>query len=96
MTAVIRWEKPPPSRRLGGYPVGQGKSRWAAVAEELRAHPGEWALIAESPLGVNGGLATQIRMGHMVCWSPAGDFDAETRRADGVRKVWACYVGDAE
>lgn len=94
VSGVLRWETPPPSRRRGGYPQGQGKSRWQDVADELRAHPGDWALIAESPVTSNSGLATQIRMGQAVCFSPAGDFDAETRRMDGVRKVWAVYVGD--
>lgn len=99
MSTVIRWEKPP-AVRSGGYPLGRGKSRWGSVAEELRARPGEWALIVEGPVkGANGGLAsglaTQIRMGQMVCFSPAGDFDAESRLGDGIRKVWAVFVGDA-
>lgn len=97
MSGVIRWEEPPPKiRASGGFPLGQGKSRWAGVADELRSKPGEWALIAETPLAENSGLATQIRMGQMVCFSPAGDFDAETRRENGVRKVWAVYLGDDE
>jgi hypothetical protein len=91
MTAVLRWEKPPAT---GRYPLGRGKSRWAKVADDLRTRPGEWALIAEGPVAENSGLATQIRMGQMVCFSPAGDFDAETQRKNGVRKVWATYVGD--
>ncbi len=97
MTGIIRWENPPLSRRGSGYPQGLGKSQWAEVADDLRAHPGDWALIAEGPVpGPNSGLATQIRMGQMVCFSPAGDFDAEVRRQDHVRKVWACYLGDDE
>lgn len=96
MSGVLRWEEPPATRRKGGYPQGLSKSRWADVADDLRARPGEWALIAETAVATNSGLATQIRMGQMVCFSPAGDFDAETRRKDGVRKVWAVYVGDDE
>lgn len=94
MSGVLRWEEPPPRRAAGGYPQGRGKSRWSGVADELRARPGEWGLIAETSADENTGLATQIRMGQMVCFSPAGDFDAECRRQDGVRRVWAMYVGD--
>lgn len=96
-TSVIRWERPPPPSHSGGYPLGRGKSRWEPVADELRAQPREWALIAEGPIkGANRALATQIRMGHLVCFSPAGDFDAESRREDGILRVWAVFVGDLE
>jgi hypothetical protein len=91
--AVIRWEEPPPGRPAGRE-TGNGNSRWNAVAAELRAHPGRWALIREGESG--SGLATHIRQGHIACFTPAGDFDAVSRQARGVNRVYARYVGDPE
>lgn len=94
MSGVIRWEEPPGHYTPAGRPIGGGHSRWDGVADELRTREGEWALISEESLpGSNRGLATQIRMGQMICFSPAGDFDAEARARDGIRRVWARYVG---
>lgn len=38
--AEIVWKEPPPRTYRGKA------GRWVAVAAELRAHPGEWALVA--------------------------------------------------
>lgn len=90
---VIRWEEPTPRKRPG--PAGQGWSRYAGLAEELRANPGRWALVAERTDG-NHGLATHIRSGQMQCFTPTGDFDAASRCVDGITRVYARYVGDGE
>jgi len=93
VSGVLRWEKPPkhtaPAGRRGGT-----WSRWSGVADDLRAHPGEWALVAEGPDNENTSLATHIRMGQMSCFAPAGEFDAEAHRGGGIRKVWAVYLGE--
>jgi len=89
---VIRWEDPPPARSRRS--AGVGHSRYSALADQLRARPGQWAMVGEKP-GADGGLATHIRMGQMLCFSPAGDFDATSRRVDGVTRVYARYLGDA-
>ena len=34
--SIVRWEDPPPDR-----------FRWKNIAEELREHPGRWALVME-------------------------------------------------
>jgi hypothetical protein len=41
----LKWQDPPPGRRLGGK---VGAQRIDADVEELKANPGRWALIAES------------------------------------------------
>lgn len=94
MTAVIRWEKPPVARSQGG---GKRLSRLTPLADELRARPGEWALVHEgtSP-GQATGMATHIRLGQVMAFSPAGDFDAVSRRVDGKCCVWAVYAGSDE
>lgn len=91
---VIRWEEPTPGRHRGN--LGVGRSRYEAVAAELRANPGRWALIYEAEGDSRAALATHIRMGQVQCFSPCGDFDAVSRRIEGVERVYARYVGDGE
>lgn len=86
--SVVRWEDPPPARN--NYPRGVGHSRWAGVADELRARPGVWALLGEHAAG----LSTHIRLGQMLCFAPSGDFDAVSRVVDGRVLVYARYLGD--
>lgn len=93
MTNVIRWEEPPVAKGQGA--VGQRQSQYTGVADQLRAHPGRWALVCEKQ-GRGGGLASHIRMGQMQCFAPGGDFDAVQRTVDGVTRVYARYVGDLE
>lgn len=89
---VIRWENPPPAKNPGSGSGGPA-SRFTALADELRARPGEWGVVFETPKPPNG-LATHIRMGQMRCFTPAGDFDAVTRRVDGITITYARYLGD--
>lgn len=92
--SVIRWEDPPPSKR--SLRKQDGSSRYADVAEELRANPGRWAVVLDGLSGSGSSLATQIRMGYTVCFCPAGDFDATIRQTGGRAVVYARYVGDGE
>lgn len=93
---IIRWENPPPpARGRGGNHTGS-RSRFTAIADELRARRGEWAVVEEKvlPPRTQSGLATRICMGHMRCFGPPGDFQAVVRRKDGVSRVYARYLGD--
>lgn len=94
---VIRWETPPPPARGKGGRAG-GRSRYTAIADELRARPGEWGVVEEKelPPRVNSGLATRICMGHMRCFGPPGDFQAVVRRKDGISRVFARYLGNGD
>lgn len=40
----IKWQEPPAAR--GGQV--RGKGRWQLVLEELKRHPGAWALVGEA------------------------------------------------
>lgn len=77
MSVILRWEDPPPPRRGFG-----DRGRWAenadlrAIADELRANPGRWAVVAEA---ANPGSATHIRTGHYVAFRPVGHFEATLR-----------------
>lgn len=89
---VIRWEKPPPSRRQGS---GRGPGgRYDAVADQLRDNPGCWAVIAENVPPGRSALACHIRKGAISAFGPAGDFDAVARRLGDVYTIYARYVGD--
>lgn len=92
---IIRWEKPP--RPVGGG-VRTSRPRpgpWDKVAVDLIANPGVPAVIQEGGShNVAHQLAARVRRGLAACWAPAGDFDAVTRTVDGVRTVYAWYVGE--
>lgn len=64
------------------------------VASELRANPGEWAVVAED---VSPTLAQLIKNGKLVAYRPAGSFESVTRGISNGRaaKVYARYVGEA-
>lgn len=93
--AIIRWEDPPPPK-AGTRSTSAGHSRYAPIAEGLRANPGRWAVVLEGRPGVGTALATHIRMGHMKCFTPAGDFEATMRSIGGRGLVYARYLGDGE
>jgi hypothetical protein len=87
---IIRWEIPPTAKRTGGNSF----SRFQALADELRAHAGQWAVIYDGHSKSFTGLANHIRQGSVRCFTPCGDFDATTRSRDGHYIVYARYVGD--
>jgi hypothetical protein len=94
---LIRWETPPPkTNRHAGRPVDTYTSRYTAIADQLRARPGQWALIEQVEAKRNGGLATKIRMGAMLCFTPAGDFEAVTRQGGGIVRTYARFLGDGQ
>jgi len=61
------------------------------VAAALRAHPGEWALIATA----SSDLAQSVKHARRKAYAPAGSFEATTRaRSDGRFDVYARFVGE--
>lgn len=78
-------------------PKGARRSRkWEKVAEDLRARPGEWALVDPSS---RRSVTTQIKQGLLKSFAPAGSFDATTRGGDGSSRsvrvqLYARYVGE--
>lgn len=65
--APVKWEAPPD--RPKQYP-------WAAIAAELRKHPGEWALIFE---GDRSSVVIAIRQGAVGDVHPDLGFETSTR-----------------
>ncbi len=76
---MIRWEEVRAGR--GPYRV------WAAMAEELRANPGVWGVVAEDTYA---NVAVRIRKGSM-------GFEATHRRGSGGARgtVYARFVGES-
>lgn len=88
MTAIVRWENPPPPHPRGGMRETTGK--WRAIDNELRSAPGRWALVVVCPSdNTAASIAHHIRMG-TVRPLARGDFEAVARRDH----VYARYLGD--
>ncbi len=98
MTGVLRWEEPPNRRQ-------NKATRWAPVAAELRARPGEWAVIEETSNQTSTAATVQYVKKGDGPFAPLGAFDAISRTerlpkgpgggALTVTKVYARYVGGA-
>lgn len=97
---VIFGKLPDPPKRSGGR-TGAAKVL-AGVADELRKNPGEWAQITVKEKAQQAqSMASGIRKGTSLAFSPGGSFqatvrpaiDAEGREMSGFG-VWAMYVGD--
>jgi hypothetical protein len=89
--SIIRWETPPPFTTAHRT---TDRTPWAAIAVELRARPGEWAVVHEGKADVS--MQRRIRLGTSPWFRPAGAFEATQRRGgDGVVATYARYVGPA-
>lgn len=94
MNGVIRWEDPPQAGNSGRKNGPRRTEFWRAVAEQLREHPGRWALVCDGERwNYAGGVAGQIINGRITAFRPAGHFEATTRSTIGDFQVYARYVG---
>jgi hypothetical protein len=84
--SAVEWAEPPVTSRPGV----RGTTRYAAIADELRANSPRWARVAE---GVAPAVGTYLRKTHM----PRPEFEVTCRALPdtGARKVdvYARYVG---
>lgn len=86
----IVWEEPPQDIR-----GRTSHTDHAAIAEELRLHPGQWAKI----LIGRPSLAGEIKAGRYRAFEPKGSFEAVSRKVrdvDGrrVADIYVRYIGD--
>lgn len=89
MSAVIRWEEPPPAHR------GRKRqtSKYQAAVDALRSRPKEWALILENqPHTRAQGLASRITSGGRP-FDPKGAFEVR-RVGSNPMSIYARYVGE--
>lgn len=97
--SILRWEEPPDRKRQAG------RVDWSVVADDLKAHQGQWAAIyeakesphspapSETELRRARGLATSIKAANVICFRPQGSFEAVTRMTDTSVTVYARYIG---
>ncbi|MFF4751806.1 hypothetical protein [Streptomyces sp. NPDC001270] len=73
---------------------GRRPGKHARAAEQLRAHPGEWAHVTTAKNSASSAsLAGAIRAGRLAAYAPAGSFEAAARTVKGEPRVYARYVG---
>lgn len=84
----IVWEEP-----SGGRAGRPNRKDWSAIAEALRANPGNWAVIDTD---ISSSSASNYRSGSNRSF-PKGDFEFTIRGARNGRaeKLYARYVGSA-
>lgn len=87
---TLRFEAPPLANR-----APRGRAVEKEVPAQLRAHPGEWAIIhtAQTRVGAYA-MAHQIRTGILASYRPKGHFEALGRTVDGEFRVYARFVGN--
>ena len=80
------WESPS-NTHMGRPPSAD----YSELAEELRRHPGQWALVGEN-LSVS--IGSHISSGRIKAFQPAGSFEGAVRGSKNGRaqKVFARYV----
>lgn len=81
-----------PGRGNPGHPAPE--SKYAPIARELRARPGEWALVYVGTKVKATSLANSIRFASNTAFRPAYDFEAVSRTIAGRTRCYARYVGD--
>lgn len=86
-SSLVKFAEPPITRG------GRAESpRNREIAEALRKHPGEWALVAEGEK--NDGLAVRIRTGKAKSFAE-GTWEATSRRnEENTIDIYARFVGD--
>lgn len=87
---MVEWKDPPPGETSPG--------KWDDDANELRANPGQWAIVrTANERKTLDTLGTTIRKGRATSWLPAKSFEAVVRsNGDGTYAVYARYIGDKE
>jgi hypothetical protein len=86
----IEFVEAPPAPRSGPRSKTRRPKHYS-IARQLKARPGEWALIFRDRTVSTPGV---IRKGGMVAFRPAGAFEAVSRsNGKGKVDVYAKYVG---
>ncbi len=90
MSAIVRWEDPPPPYRGRSRPP---QFAWADACQELARHPHRWALVATIRNSRDAAqYALMLRQGRLGGMGAA--LDAVARTVDGESRVYARWVGD--
>lgn len=85
--AELVWEAPPAVTR-------NGRPDWTTIGAELRARPGEWAIVRVCErIAQSSNLAYTINRG-LIGAMPYGEFEARSRAFGTEHRVYARYVGE--
>ncbi|MGW7435673.1 hypothetical protein [Streptomyces sp. NPDC054849] len=78
-------------------PQATTKGQWginAAIADQLRTRPGQWAHIdSKGTRASAASTAYLVNNGRLGAYAPAGTFEAKSRTVDGEYRVYARYIG---
>jgi hypothetical protein len=93
-TSCLIWEDPPRSRHRAGHDVRRPPATdpvYQRCADELRAHPGRWARIAQFTSRMDAaGEANRIASGREGAFLPIEHFQFTSRTG----RIYARYLGD--
>jgi len=85
----IKWEDPPER------PAGRrySKTKWSAIAAQLRSRPGEWAVVnTQRTVGPAANVASGLRRGAYRDMTP-GQFEVKCTAVGDEYRVYARFVG---
>jgi hypothetical protein len=86
---TMRWVAHVPDLKGGRRSLANAK--WAWEANQLRKHPGRWAILATAKSALAAGQqANAVRKGIYQAFRPSGEFEATNRG----NLVYARYVGN--
>jgi hypothetical protein len=86
----------PPAPKTGKPSPGRpADPELAAVLDVLRSQPRRWARIRSGASGNKGPTFARRLKNGTIHGTVAGEFEATTRRRDGLVDVFARYIGDA-
>lgn len=92
MTAIIKWETPPPAvpLRSGYTPMGRPNPSYDAILAELQQHPGRWAIVKRMP------ISQMSRAGAPIKALKDRGCEATQRSVARVTQIYARWPVDAE
>ena len=91
MTALEFRDPPPPKK---------ARRNWQKIADQLKANPGRWAVVASGPRRSSvANIASRINRNEYGVFSPVGAYEAvvrESEKTPGRFEAYAQFVGNLD
>jgi hypothetical protein len=90
MTALEFRDPPPPKK---------ARRNWQAIADQLKARPGRWAVVASGSRSTVANIVSRINRNDYKVFAPVGAFKAECRESEktpGQFEAFAKFVGHVD
>lgn len=88
-TSLVQFKELPPANFGRKNPL---HTKYAGIADELKANPGEWGLVGEN---LPTSLSYAIRNDTQAAFRPAGHYESTVRNTTRNRSdIWARYIGE--